>query len=112
MISGRFQVKAVGVSFAPDSPTNLLDLALPLADASTEASLIREADNPHDPNAVAVLVAGGIVGHLPATIAARVGPEIDAGSRWRAAYEVLIDPDHPDRPGLLLMCERVEDPNV
>lgn len=107
-----FTVKAVGVSFRPDYPDSLLRLAeayaaLPLG-VPGEASLVRDAANEHDPNAIAILTNGEHVGYLPRELAARIAPELDAGARFRVrGAEVLINPEHPDRPGLSIEVERV-----
>lgn len=111
-VASRFTVKVVGLSFRPGYPDSLLALsealdALP-AGTGGEASLIRDLDNEVDPHAVAVLVSGAIVGYIPATLARRVGPEIDAGSRFRVvSAEVLIHPEFPERPGLEIEVERI-----
>lgn len=109
MAVDEFSFKAVGVSFHPDYPENLLRLreTLGLAGGAGEASLIREPDNEHDPNAVAIFVGGTVVGHAPRAVAQFVGPMLDDGTLVRATATVLIDPDHEDRPGLLVECERV-----
>lgn len=111
MTPDKFSFKAVGVSFADRYPCNLHDLQ---ADWDTsqgvgEVSLIREPDNEYDAQAVAVLAGGEIVGHVPREVAQFVGPMIDAGSRLRARGEVLVNPDHPDRPGLLVEVETVKE---
>ena len=47
--------------------------------------LRRDPDNEHDPNAIAVHVAGGEhVGWVPREIAAALAPELDAGKPWSA----------------------------
>lgn len=114
-VPSPFTVKAVGVSFRPDYPDNILGLAaayaaLP-AGVPGEASLVRDAANEHDPNAIAILAGGTHVGYLPRELAARVAPEIDAGTRFRVrSAEVLVNPEHPDRPGLAVEVERVAHP--
>lgn len=111
MIPERFSVKVRGVSFHPEYPENLHRLrALGGGEAGgeIEGSLIREPDNTHDPNAVAVLMAGQIVGHVPRGLAERLGPEIDDGARFAVdTAAVLVDPDHEDRPGLEIFCVRM-----
>lgn len=105
VIAPRFRVKAVGLTFHVGYPDRLLDLAgypYPL-----EATLLREPDNAHDPNAVAVLLSGSPVGHVPADLARRLAPMLDQGTRYIVTGTVLIDPEYPDRPGLLLDCAEV-----
>ena len=47
--------------------------------------LRRDADNPHDPNAIAVLAAGGVqAGWVPRELAAELAPDLDAGRPWSA----------------------------
>jgi hypothetical protein len=102
-VSGGFLVKAVGMTFYdgyPESFLELRDYPYPL-----EASLIRQPDNAYDPNAVAVLLSGRIVGHLPRYLAARVGPRIDAGARYVVTASILVEPGHEDLPGLLIDAE-------
>lgn len=110
-MTDEFSFKAVGVSFHPDYPENLHRLRdeFGFAGGDGEVSLIREPDNEYDPNAIAVFANGEVVGHVPKTVAQFVGPMIDDGARFRAGASVLIDPDHEDRPGLLVECERVRD---
>ncbi len=89
----------VGVSFHPDYPESLHRLEH--GGPRREGSLIRERDNEHDPNAIAVLIEGSVVGHLPRLVAARYAPEIDSGARYRVTdYAVQVNWEHPDRPGL------------
>lgn len=76
------------------------------------AILVRNPDNEYDPNAIQVHVPSlgeewGLIGHLTRPIAARMAPEIDDGHEWQAeVVSVLIDPDHPDRPGISIRCDR------
>ncbi len=108
MVASRFEIKAVGVTFHDGYPDNLYALRERFAHGKGEASLIREPDNEYDKNAVAVLAGGEIIGHLPGWFAQKIAPEIDSGTRYRVVdASVLVDPDHEDRPGLLLECERV-----
>jgi hypothetical protein len=107
MIGERFATRVAGVSFAGDYPVNLYRLR-DLMMGPTEASLIREPDNQFDPNAVAVLCAGDVIGHVPATIAARLAPVMDGGARYRVTgAAVLVNPEHPERPGFEIVCELV-----
>ncbi|MFN0095668.1 MAG: HIRAN domain-containing protein [Dehalococcoidia bacterium] len=45
---------------------------------ATNAELWREPDNPHDADAIQVLIGGRMVGHLPREEAARYAPALDA----------------------------------
>ena len=73
-----------------------------------KAAFVRNPDNEYDENAIEVHVEGvGMIGHLTRPIAARLAPELDAGQVWLAQVEeVLIDPDHMDRPGISINCKR------
>ncbi len=52
--------------------------------------LLREPENPHDPNAVRVALAGGLpLGYLPREVAAGIAPLIDAGERLEAEFVCL-----------------------
>lgn len=79
------------------------------------AILVRNPDNAYDSNAIEVHVPGlgvemAMIGHLTRPIAARIAPEMDAGTRWAAAVEsVLIDPAHMDNPGISIHCMRVRE---
>lgn len=117
-LTSPFTVKVVGVSFRPTYPDNLyaLDEAWQRSvldnDEPLAAVLVRELDNTHDPNAVAVHVPAlgeewGHIGYLVAPIAARLAPEMDSGDRWGGeVVNVLIDPDFLDRPGISIRCIR------
>jgi hypothetical protein len=103
----RFRCRVVGVSFAEDYPDCLYRLR-ETEPGFREGSFIREPDNEHDPNAIALLCGGRKVGHLPRLVAKRYAPEIDAGARYVVSdYDVLIDQDHDDRPGLVIEAVKV-----
>lgn len=71
--------------------------------------LEREPDNPHDPNAVAVLHDGDRIGYITRPLANRLARELDAGVEWQVTLEhVYIDPDHTEHPGLSVLLERQE----
>lgn len=114
----RFSVKVVGITFVEGYPDNLhrlraaADRAQLTGDGTEGLAVVlrREPANAVDPNAILVEVpaAEGPVGHVPAHLAARLAPELDAGAVWRCSItEVLVHPDHLDRPGITLACERV-----
>ena len=110
-VPSRFAVDVVGVSFEADYPANLHRLARHQDTGVTwELELRREPANPADPNAVAVVVAadGSTLGHVPAGLAGRLGPAMDAGQRFViTGWDVNVTKAHPDRPGLSLRVERV-----
>lgn len=101
LIAGR-EVEAGWAALSDDGPKG----ALPVA-------LIRNPENEFDPNAVEVHlpVLGrrrGMVGHVPADLAAKLAPSLDRGDEWVAWLErVLVNPEHPDRPGALVVMECV-----
>jgi hypothetical protein len=67
--------------------------------------LRRDADNPHDPNAIAVHAAGGgQVGWVPRAVAAELAPELDAGRPLSAVVlrEQRASPREP-RTGLTML---------
>ena len=119
---GPFVGKVVGVSFAPTYPDSLyaLDAAHQTAMAVGEPLVVvltRTPDNPHDTNAIRVVCPAlgehGIIGHLPSPLARRLAPQMDAGQRWRGTVnDVLVNPHHPDRPGIAIACEPVSKENT
>lgn len=62
--------------------------------------LVREPENPHDPNAIQVVIAEYFLGYVPGHIAARLAPEMDSGVKYLA--EFISRNEHPahDRIGL------------
>ena len=101
----RFRV--AGVSFHPEYPQILHQLAATLshADEPIACELSREPDNPHDGNAIAVVIPAlehPVIGHVPRDMAARLARTLDLGA-VKIACDVIgvaVDPDRPDRPGL------------
>lgn len=68
--------------------------------------LIREPDNEHDPNAIAVVWTGHRIGFLNKIIAFRMAPELDAGQKWLARVEEVGGDEHI---GVSIRCKREED---
>jgi HIRAN domain-containing protein len=66
--------------------------------------LRRDADNPHDPNAIAVHAGDEQVGWVPRELAAELAAEIDAGRPWSAVVlrEQRRSPRDP-RTGLTML---------
>lgn len=71
--------------------------------------LRRDPGNAHDPNAIAVHLAGGggQAGWVPREVAAEVAPSLDAGERWSAVVlrERRASPRDP-RTGLTMLLAR------
>lgn len=111
----RFEFPVVGVSFTPHYPNNLLMLEEALMEAGMRGEqlaciIIRNPDNPHDPNACEVHVPAlgpdGFVGFITAPLAARLAPAIDAGVEW-SGHVSQLRLHHLDRPGLEITLEQV-----
>ena len=121
------EFKAVGLTFVDDYPANvdrvaeMVDAAKvatlgwsSAADASgVEVVLIRDLDNEYDPNAIEVHVPAlgrhrSRIGHVPRELAERIAPSLDRGDEWDARVaSVLVQPEHPDRPGVEITAERI-----
>lgn len=110
-MTDTFSFKAVGVSFADDYPDNLLELrdAWGLAKGIGEGTLIREPDNQYDPDAVAILTGGRVVGHVPRALASKLALRMDTGARYTCELTVLVADGHEEQPGLLVEARSVED---
>ena len=73
-------------------------------------TLRRDPANEHDPNAIAVLTAGGEqLGWVPRDVAAQVAPRLDAGEAWAAVVlrERRASPRDP-RSGLTMLLAPAE----
>jgi hypothetical protein len=70
-------------------------------------ALVREPDNPHDANAIAVHAGGAHVGFVPRELAAEIAPALDAGERWSAVVlrEQSASPRDP-RTGVTMLLAR------
>lgn len=104
---------AVGVSFTPTYPFNMHALAEHGASGEPlVAILVRNPANAYDSNAIEIHVPAlgndAMIGHIPAPLAARMAPEMDAGGEFMASVsDIRIHPDHPDRPGMTVHLDRV-----
>lgn len=120
-----FHGKCVGMTFVPGYPDNVYalrdaetpeddgdlfgDELLVEDDGSLEIPLLmrRNPQNPHDENAIEVhapqLGEASMLGHVPATIAARLAPHLDAHEEWNIYLErIAVVPGKESNPGLHL----------
>jgi hypothetical protein len=90
MLSGGLQVGVVGESHYQDALTAIVGGKRPESvRIPTQATLVPEPDNPSDPNAVGVYIAGRKVGHLPRPAAqafAPVGPATRRTTKGRRMF--------------------------
>jgi HIRAN domain-containing protein len=83
-------------------------LASPAAAPGAALQLRRDPANPHDPNAIMVLLSGGEqAGWVPRELAAGLAPRLDAGEAWSAVVlrERRASPRDP-RTGLTMLLAR------
>lgn len=100
-----FSCRLVGVTHAPGYPATLHTMVTGLASGPVPARLDRDPTNPVGPNAVAVSVGSNRVGWIPAGVAARLAPAIDAGHPYTAEItEAVVHPAHPTNPGITVRC--------
>jgi hypothetical protein len=76
MATEKRQVSIVGSSFYPGAGNWIAKLA-----GGQQLRVVREPENPYDPNAIAVFIFQQQLGHFPRGFAAEVAPLMDAGSR-------------------------------
>jgi hypothetical protein len=105
-LASPLEVPVVGVTFrGANYPQNVFAVgkAVALADRPIRANLVREPNNPVDPNAIKVFVGSLHMGYVPADIAADLSSQIDAGENWLAVVDrIIVSPENPDQPGLRL----------
>jgi single-stranded-DNA-specific exonuclease len=63
-------------------------------------ALVREPNNPHDPNAIRVELAGLYLGYLPRHIAKDLAPVMDVGRRFIALFANRNEHSFHDTVGL------------
>ncbi len=96
-------LNVAGVSYRRGYPKSLLRLQGSGDRKFFDCELVREPDNPHDRNAVAVHVDNiGKVGYLPRGDAKRFAAMLDRGDLLRARGSVYVKPNHPNSPGVRL----------
>jgi hypothetical protein len=71
-------------------------------------ALVREADNPHDPNAISVELAGLFFGYIPRDLAQELAPLMDAGRSFLALFVCRNESPFHDTVGMTV--EVVEPP--
>ena len=74
--------------------------------------LVREPDNPHDPNAIKVQVAGHFLGYVPSKIARWVAPLIDEGKKLRAEFVRRNESPYHETVGLTVRIVEVVGPGT
>ena len=94
----KFEIPVVGVTFQKGYPETISGIA-----PNDEAFLVRDADNPSDTNAIRVETAEHVtIGYVPAAIAKRLAPEMDAGESFEATIRPVINDNHLNKPGAML----------
>ena len=73
-------------------------------------ALVREPDNPHDPNAIRVELAGLFFGYIPRDLAKELAPIMDTGRAFLALFVSRNESPFHDTVGLTV--EIVETPTV
>lgn len=81
-----FYSKVVGVSHKNTDGTRRQKL-VSQCEAGEMLKLVREPDNPHDPNAIAVYSASGQLGYLSAEVAEELAEQMDAGAELGAEVQ-------------------------
>lgn len=105
----RFKVHVVGVSFIDGYPHNLFELQKRSQDGPVKLRLEPEPSNPFDGNAVLVCCEEMPIGHVPAGLASRLSPMLADGTEFSCVLdEVLVSSEAPERPGVVISCERAD----
>ena len=98
--------KLAGVTF-DDAQENIMNFG---CKEIGSYALVREPDNPEDPNAIRVALAGKLfVGYIPRKIAKELAPEIDAGRRFIAIFVKRNEHPRYKTVGLLVRIEEVSE---
>ena len=70
-------------------------------------ALVREPENPHDPNAIRVEVAGFFLGYIPSKIARTLAPLMDAGREFLAVFIRRNQSPYHETVGLMIQIVEV-----
>ncbi|MBW2017764.1 MAG: HIRAN domain-containing protein [Deltaproteobacteria bacterium] len=71
-------------------------------------ALVREPNNPHDPNAIAVKLGNLLLGYVPKEIAKDLAPQIDSGIRFIGFFEKRNESPFHDTVGFTIRIQEVE----
>lgn len=74
--------------------------------------LVREPDNPHDPNAIRVRIGIYRLGYIPKHIAKSLAPKMDDGRRFCAEFMGRNEHTCHDTVGLTIRIVEVSRPNI
>lgn len=98
--ASAFHTKLAGVSFEGRQDT-IAGLQL-----GVDLDLVRQHDNPVDPNAIAVTYGALQIGFISAKIAKHIAPLIDSGVRYRARVESLTGGENGRSRGVNVFVSR------
>ena len=71
-------------------------------------ALVREPNNPHDPNAIAVRLGKLPLGYVPREIAKDLAPEMDQGKNYMAFFEKRNESPCHDTVGFTIRIEEAD----
>ena len=92
-------IKLAGVTYGP-CQQNIKNFACPTELGIYEYDLVREPDNPADPNAVRVEIGGFKFGYIPKELAREISPIIDNGHNFVAHFVSVNRSPFHDTVGL------------
>lgn len=92
-------IKLAGVTYGP-CQENIKNYACPTELGINEYDLVREPDNPADPNAVWVGFGSFKLGYLPAPLAQEISPRLKAGQNLVAVFVSLNQHPYHETVGL------------
>ena len=95
--------KLVGVTFG-DRQENIRKFG---CEAIGSYAMVREPENPHDPNAIRVAVGKFTMGYVPSKLAMELAPLMDAGMNLMAFFVKLNVPLYDGPVGLTLEIREV-----
>jgi len=72
-------------------------------------ALVRERDNPHDPNAIKVTVADHFLGYIPKPLAGKLARALDAGKQFKVSFVCINRSPYHDLIGLTIRIIEIGD---